>query len=311
MSVLATQWAWNQIAAHDLDPAAALVLTRLAWLQYQGNASVTATHEQLASAGNIHRASVIRAVKKLSAKRLVDVARRGNGRTVFTLLIATEDLLDEVPEAIAVLPNVALCDHETERAGYSIVAPCNGERRTMQPSASHNATVSVAPCNTNVAPCDTYKTLKDSKTQKTEYVEPTTDRLSFETEPPFPDKVRPIRPETVIVIPKPDRTGRRGRKDRLENVTLPAWLPAEAWIGFLEGRRAMKKPATAQAIVELLKSLEKIREDGRDPEEALRHSTAAGWMTIHSPRSLSPRSRSAGNRMAAWDAIGERVGGVR
>lgn len=62
---------------------------------------------------------------------------------------------------------------------------------------------------------------------------------------------------------------------------LPDWLPLDAWDGWLEMRRAKKKPMTGRAMHRALNKLEAMREAGQDIAEVLDRSTMNGWTDIY------------------------------
>ena len=68
-------------------------------------------------------------------------------------------------------------------------------------------------------------------------------------------------------------------------IALPDWVDQEAWDGFCEMRRAMKKiPFTDRAQKMVLKSLYDLRAAGHDPNAALDQSTLMGWRDVFPPR---------------------------
>lgn len=68
-------------------------------------------------------------------------------------------------------------------------------------------------------------------------------------------------------------------------IALPDWVDQEAWDGFCEMRRAMKKiPFTDRAQKMILKSLYDLKKAGHDPNAALDQSTLMGWRDVFPPR---------------------------
>lgn len=62
---------------------------------------------------------------------------------------------------------------------------------------------------------------------------------------------------------------------------LPDWIPAEAWAGYVEMRKAIKKPLkTDRAINLAINTLERLRADGNDPGAVLDQSTLHGWQGL-------------------------------
>lgn len=62
---------------------------------------------------------------------------------------------------------------------------------------------------------------------------------------------------------------------------LPDWIDKEAWAGFVEMRRSMRKvPFTSRAMSMILRDLEEIRNKGHCPNAALDQSTLMGWRSV-------------------------------
>lgn len=62
---------------------------------------------------------------------------------------------------------------------------------------------------------------------------------------------------------------------------LPDWLPLDAWAGFCEMRRAMKRvPFTERAMRLTIRELERLRMEGYDPAAVLDQSTQRGWRGV-------------------------------
>jgi len=66
--------------------------------------------------------------------------------------------------------------------------------------------------------------------------------------------------------------------------SFPQWLDKEAWAGFDEMRKAMKKPLTSRAAVMILKELQKLKDAGHDPNAALDQSTNHCWADVYEPK---------------------------
>lgn len=65
---------------------------------------------------------------------------------------------------------------------------------------------------------------------------------------------------------------------------LPVWIDAEAWAGYVDMRRAMKKPMTARAESLVLKTLFQLKEKGHDANAALDQSTVHNWIDVYEPK---------------------------
>ena len=62
---------------------------------------------------------------------------------------------------------------------------------------------------------------------------------------------------------------------------LPAWIEKDAWQGYVDMRKAMKKPMTARAETLVLKTLYLLRERGHDPNLSLDQSTLHCWQDVY------------------------------
>lgn len=67
-------------------------------------------------------------------------------------------------------------------------------------------------------------------------------------------------------------------------LTLPDWLPKEAWDGYMEARKKAKKPTTERAKKLLIAKLEGFKDAGYDVAAALDASTEAGWSSVYEPK---------------------------
>lgn len=62
--------------------------------------------------------------------------------------------------------------------------------------------------------------------------------------------------------------------------TLPEWVDAKAWAGFVAMRKTIKKPLTEHALPLAIKKLEKLRSLGHDPKAVLEQSTFHSWQGL-------------------------------
>jgi hypothetical protein len=63
-------------------------------------------------------------------------------------------------------------------------------------------------------------------------------------------------------------------------IPLPAYIDPEAWDGYVEMRRAIKKPLTKRAAVSLLCNLQELKDKGHDVNAALDQSTFCCWRGV-------------------------------
>lgn len=61
---------------------------------------------------------------------------------------------------------------------------------------------------------------------------------------------------------------------------LPDWLPADAWAGYLEMRKKIRKPMTDRAVQLAINTLDKLRGEGQDVGAVLDQSTMNSWQGL-------------------------------
>lgn len=67
-------------------------------------------------------------------------------------------------------------------------------------------------------------------------------------------------------------------------VTLPSWLPQEAWEGFAEMRKRIRAPLTQRAADGIIAELSAFRDKGHDPVKILDTSTQRAWRGVFEPK---------------------------
>jgi len=78
------------------------------------------------------------------------------------------------------------------------------------------------------------------------------------------------------------------KPERVNNeITLPAWVPLDAWNGFLDMRKAIKKPPTDYAIKLLINKLYKLKSAGHNIEEIIEASIASSWQDFYEPKATT------------------------
>lgn len=82
--------------------------------------------------------------------------------------------------------------------------------------------------------------------------------------------------ETSIKEPK----GSSIQRAKEVEVMVPDWMPIDAWAGFLEMRRRIKKPATPRAQQLLIAKLEQMDRAGQNIAAVLDQSTMSNWQGI-------------------------------
>jgi hypothetical protein len=81
---------------------------------------------------------------------------------------------------------------------------------------------------------------------------------------------------------------------------LPEWIDEEAWKGFVEMRKATKKPLTERAIQLLVKRLEQLKADGYDPTDCIDQSTVNCWQGIFETKTKPVRTVARQEQEHRW-----------
>lgn len=80
---------------------------------------------------------------------------------------------------------------------------------------------------------------------------------------------------------------------------LPDWIPLDAWEGYLEMRKKLRKPMTPRAMTLNIGILERLRAEGQNVTAILDQSTANSWIglfAVAERRNLDRTSPAAPNR---------------
>jgi len=67
-------------------------------------------------------------------------------------------------------------------------------------------------------------------------------------------------------------------------IALPGYIDKDAWSGFEEMRKSIKKPLTDRARMLILYELQRMKDAGHDPNRCLDQSTLNCWQDIWVPR---------------------------
>ena len=67
-------------------------------------------------------------------------------------------------------------------------------------------------------------------------------------------------------------------------LVFPAWIPMEAWNGYSEMRKKIKKPMTERAMELKFKELKKFKDAGHDITVILDKSTENSWTDLYEPK---------------------------
>lgn len=69
------------------------------------------------------------------------------------------------------------------------------------------------------------------------------------------------------------------KSNDLENLSLPAWLPADVWRGWIDYRKSIKAKLTLRAAELCITKLETLMADGNDPQVVIEQSIMSGKWT--------------------------------
>lgn len=107
---------------------------------------------------------------------------------------------------------------------------------------------------------------------------------------------RAVTTKTIVTTEKPTHV-------------IPDFVDGELWIGFIENRKDLKKPATDRAITMLINRMNKFHDNGVDVNECLRVSITAGWSSIFEPKGKRSNVRTkTGLSQQGEDAIAIAMG---
>lgn len=103
-------------------------------------------------------------------------------------------------------------------------------------------------------------------------------------------------------------------------IAIPAYIDADLWQDFIEGRREMQKsnrvPFTAVAQKRILMKLMKMHDDGHDANQALEDAICNSWRSVFAPRvkhassTRQPQSFANADREAAMLRWEEQTGDI-
>ena len=86
---------------------------------------------------------------------------------------------------------------------------------------------------------------------------------------------------------KPIRVDKRREEEKTETqaqAPLPDWLPMEAWGGYVEMRKRIRKQMTPRAQQLVLKSLADMQAKGLSVAQSLDNSTRNSWVDVYEPK---------------------------
>lgn len=124
------------------------------------------------------------------------------------------------------------------------------------------------------------------KSKKRKDIPPIAEQL-----PTYPQAIGrqvPHTPTPTTITTPTTRKDRPTRAIATARFELPDWIPRDAWLGWEEMRRKIRKPLTDAARMVNLRKLAKLRDRGDDPTAVLEQSTAnayAGLFEVRPDRS--------------------------
>lgn len=112
--------------------------------------------------------------------------------------------------------------------------------------------------------------------------------------PPADDAQRHATPETDAATPcnamqrqktpRGEESREEEKKEIQAQAPLPDWLPKEAWAGYVEMRKRIRKQMTPRAQQLVLKSLADMQAKGLSVAQSLDNSTRNSWVDVYEPK---------------------------
>ncbi len=94
-------------------------------------------------------------------------------------------------------------------------------------------------------------------------------------------------------------------------IALPAYIDQEAWMGFEEMRRQIKKPMTDRARKLVLYELQRIKDAGHDANAALDQSTNHCWADVYVCKEKPIAAARSGEAASTQRYLAERSAPVK
>jgi hypothetical protein len=79
-------------------------------------------------------------------------------------------------------------------------------------------------------------------------------------------------------------------------IQLPLWLPVDAWEGYIEMRRRIRKPLTEYGKKLALNRLEELAAQGHTPSAVLEQSIFNSWQGLFEVRVYAQSTRTESNQ---------------
>lgn len=84
---------------------------------------------------------------------------------------------------------------------------------------------------------------------------------------------------------------------------IPDWIPADAWAGYVDMRKKIKKPMTDRAVQLAIGTLEKYRDAGQNIGAVLDQSTMNSWQGLFEVRERRAEPRP--NQRTVYPSLGK------
>lgn len=84
---------------------------------------------------------------------------------------------------------------------------------------------------------------------------------------------------------------------------IPDWIPQDAWQGYLDMRRKIRKAMTDRAVQLAINTLHRLKEQGQDIGAVLDQSTMNSWQGLFAV--VERRSEQRPNQPARFAALGK------
>lgn len=90
-------------------------------------------------------------------------------------------------------------------------------------------------------------------------------------------------------------------------VTLPDWIPPELWESYLDHRKKIRKPMTANAQNLAIADLRRFREKGHDPIPIISTTIVSGWTAFYEPKTNPNRLADKPNKADRLEAAKQKA----
>lgn len=118
----------------------------------------------------------------------------------------------------------------------------------------------------------------------------------------------------TINEPPKEPSGNHQKSAKIQPVSLPSWMPSDAWQSWVDYRKSIKAPLTDKAASLCLAKLDTLRKAGHDPVSVIDQSIMSGkWTGLFPVRSdMQPTARASprNDRHANTQRLLDRINGT-